>query len=92
MVFAWIILSFIVAIIGNDRKIGYWGTLLLSLIFSPIVGALFAISSPRKLDLRNLKKCPYCAEYIRVDAVICKYCGRELNSHSDLDIERFRKF
>lgn len=46
--FGWIILSFIVAFIGSDRKIGYGGTLLLSLLLSPLIGAIFALASQRK--------------------------------------------
>jgi len=54
----WIIFSFIIAFIGNDRKIGYGRTLILSLLLSPIIGALFAIASQRNSEIKAKQKIP----------------------------------
>ena len=41
--------------------------------------ALFIIALPCSFMLKNKsgKKCPKCAEYVAVDAVICKHCRSE---------------
>ncbi|RWT12435.1 hypothetical protein DN603_30820 [Raoultella planticola] len=54
---------------------------------SPLLGLLFALSSStseRRAVLNGeageYKKCPFCAESVRKEAVKCKHCGSDLNA------------
>jgi hypothetical protein len=48
ILFLWLCLSFLVAAIGDKRKIGFGWTLFWSLLFSPLVGLIIAFTYDKK--------------------------------------------
>lgn len=67
--------------VGVNALIGYaigkpknnaGGAMLVSGPLGPIGWIIAALSSG------NLKTCPFCAEGVRPEAVVCKHCGRDL--------------
>ncbi len=50
MIFFWIVLSFVAGFMGSNRKIGFFGAFLLSLILSPVIGIIFVLVSKDKRD------------------------------------------
>jgi hypothetical protein len=59
IVFAYLGLCFCIALLGTDRKFGYWGYFFCALFLTPFIGALVLLGSDKRRKLP--KKCPNCS-------------------------------
>ncbi len=66
--------------IGPSEFIFIFGLCMILMIPTIITFVMVSIRSRKKLQpaIETRRQCPYCAEWIKPEAKICRYCKREL--------------
>lgn len=91
--------SAIVAYVAKQKGRSTSGFFWLSFFLSFLVGILVVLAIPKKEDQlieskdskfvtnstgEQLVKCPFCAEWIKAEAKVCKHCGRDVSGELEL--------
>jgi len=98
----WIGFGFVGSMIANRKGNGGCVGFILGILLGPLGLLIAFFSTDNEIEKRrrtgDTKKCPYCAEYVKQEAVVCKHCGRTLgqdsitlSGSSNFDLEDFRK-
>jgi len=89
LLFFYLPLAILVGVFASGRGRSGFAWFLLSLILSPLLAGFFLIVAGNKRqnenrtqtiyeDVGNNKKCSFCAELVKKEAVKCKHCGSTL--------------
>ena len=81
LVIIWVVLGFVTAKIAESkgRPFGTW--LIYGFMCFPLAILYLAVSKPSDetlIDSGEYRKCPFCAEVVRSEAKVCRYCNKEL--------------
>jgi hypothetical protein len=91
----WICLGIVGAMIASSKGNSGCGGFILGVLLGPIGLLITFFSSDdeeaKRQKTGDTKKCTYCAEYVKRDAIVCKHCGRTLGGDSNFNIEDFRR-
>lgn len=80
----WVLCGIAAAMVASQKGKNGCGWFLLGFLLGPF-GLIFALISGKEAPAENERKCPYCAEFIKKEAVVCKHCGRDLPSENSID-------
>jgi len=76
LVLFWIVLAFASAYTGSQKNRSAVAWFLAGLLFGPIALVMLAAIPNR---IYRPKKCGMCAELVRGDARVCRYCGNHFD-------------
>ncbi len=71
----WLLLSYAVMIYAEKKGRSRIGFFFLSLLLSPLIALVLLAVGPSNPQGMGLRKCPQCAEWVKTEALKCRFCG-----------------
>jgi hypothetical protein len=82
----WFILSILCGMLASGKGKSFFGYFLLSTFLSPLIGFIAVLIAKedlakvekKELDRGGKKRCPFCAELVKSEAIVCKHCSKDI--------------